>query len=170
LMGADRFVHHDTGIGSRSEDTAYLALDIPGGDVTRPGVFGAVAHGDVSRTWYLWEGAGYQAYASGGSHPGDELFYSVVVGYRPKAWQLEYPKPDFRLLLELIGEAQRHGSWHGAADPASGGDRIFLTPGVLGAYKNYGFSAGIGFPVLQDLPHGSPLQNLRFAVDVTGFV
>ncbi|MCA1595341.1 MAG: hypothetical protein LC772_02795, partial [Chloroflexi bacterium] len=134
VMAADRFIHRNTGIGSRDEDTAYLALDLPNDDVTRPGILAAAAHGSVSRTWYLWEGAGYQAYASGGSHPGNELFYSLAAGYRPKAWQLEYPKPDFRLLLELLGEAQQQGTWHGVRDLASGGHRVFLTPGVLSTY------------------------------------
>lgn len=169
LMVADRFHHQNTGVGRRREDTAYLAVSTPNGGITRPGIFGALAHGDVSRASYWWEGIGYKAYASGGSHPGNELFYSIVLGYRPRAWRTEFPKPDFRLLLELTGEVQQRGERHGVPDIASGGHRLFLAPGVLGTYNNWGVSAGIGFPLLQDLPHGSRRQDLRFGVDVTGF-
>lgn len=169
LMAADRFYHRDTGIGTRREDTGYLALSAPNRDITRPGVFGALAHGNVSRSLYLWEGLGYKAYASGGSHPGNELFYSAVVGYRPRAWQTEFPKPDFRLLLELVGEVQERESRGGIRIPTSGGHRLFLAPGILGTYQNWGFSFGVSVPLVQDLPQGGRREDLRFGVDVTGF-
>lgn len=169
MMIGWRFRHRDTGIGKRSEDTAYLALSTPNEDITRPGAFIAIAHGEVSRTWYLWGGLGYKTYTRGGNHPGNEWFYSLVIGYRPKSWQWEYPKPDLRVLLELIGELQEKGVRGGIPIPTSGGHRLFLAPGLLGTYKNWGFSFGVGFPLLQNLPPRSFKQNLRFGVDITKY-
>ena len=129
-----------------------------------------MAHGNtISRSLYLWEGAGYQAWASGGTHAGNELFYSIVGGYRPKAWQTEYPRPDFCLLLELVGEFQERGQRSGQPLIDTGGHRLALAPGVLGTYRNWGFSFGVAFPVIQDLKGHQPRERLRFGVDVTDF-
>lgn len=168
-MAVYRFNHKDTGVGTRKEDTAFFAVSLPNGGITRPGAFVALAHGDISREVYLWEGIGYKAWAEGGTHPGNQLFYSVALGYRPKAWQLEYPKPDFRLLLELVGELQERGKRDGQTMPNTGGHRLFLAPGFLGTYRNWGFSAGVAFPVLQDLKGNQRKDRTRYGVDVTYF-
>lgn len=169
-MAAYRFHHKDIGIGRRREDTAYLAVSFPNGDITRHGAFVALAHGDdISRETYLWEGIGYKAWERGGTHPGNQLFYSVVFGYRPKAWQTEYPKPDFRLLLELIGELQERGEHNGQTMANSGGHRLALAPGVLGTYRSWGFSFGVAIPLIHDRKGDQPRERLRYGVDVTYF-
>ena len=157
-------------LGQRREDTAYLASSIgtvrsPNRESSSPWRAGTRSPGHfISR-----KGAGYQAWASGGTHPGNELFSSIVGGYRPKAWQTEYPRPDFRLLLELVGELQERGQRSGQPLIDTGGHRLALAPGVLGTYRNWDFSFGVAFPVIQDLKGHQPRERLRFGVDVTDF-
>ena len=171
-----RFHRNAVSIGSRWESTAWLALEVPTDAVrsaveTRPGLFGAVATGYVSRSWYVWVGGAYRRYmATSGaeeSRLGDVAMGSLVVGYRPPAFRADYPHPDWRAFLELVGEWDGRDTVLGETQETTGGRQIFLGVTVLGLYGWWGVSGGPAIPIHQRA-NGDPLrERLRFTVNFT---
>lgn len=157
-----RFQRNDNSVGSRIESTAMFGLDYPtlptvDGVQAAPGaVIGAVT-GYASRSVYAWAGALYRRYMTpaGADHPGDELFYSAVVGYRPQAWRQELPHADWRLFAEALGE------WKARTGPVDSRHAIFLGPTVLGLFGAWGISAG---PVFRVYGQG---DSFRFVTNYT---
>jgi hypothetical protein len=170
-----RFRKRELGVGSRFESTTYLALAYPT-DATRmglqtsPGVSAALATGYVSRSIYAWVGGMYRRYVtptgSTADHPGDVAMYSVVLGYRPPAFQHDYPHADWRLFVEAVGEVAARDVAAGVERPASGGHGLFVGPTLLGLYGGWGLSGGPLFPVYQRLNGDQPRDNVRLALDL----
>jgi hypothetical protein len=114
VLAAWRFHHRLTGVGTRWESTLYAGTSIStqlppradGPPLSRaPGFYLAAATGHVSRTFYAWTGAGYEHYAStSADHQSDSLLGSLVFGWRPPLWEMDYPKPDLRFFWESTGE------------------------------------------------------------------
>jgi len=120
VLGAWRFNHRLTGVGTRFESTLYLGTSVStqlpprtdGPPLRRaPGFYVAAATGHISRRYYVWAGAGYEGYVSldGLDHQGRSLLGSFVLGWRPPLWDMDYPKPDLRFFWESTGE------WNGYA-------------------------------------------------------
>ena len=142
IIGAWRFLHRLTGIGTRFESTLYLGSSITTQPLPRadgppldraPGFYAAAATGHVSRKYYFWAGAGYQDYASfnGRDHQSNSLLTSVVVGWRPPFLNGDYPKPDVRFFWESTGEAVGY-AWRGVqAPPGSGHNHLAVADIVL---------------------------------------
>jgi hypothetical protein len=115
VLGAWRFHHRLTGVGTRWESTLYvgtsLSTQLPpradGPPLGRaPGFYFGAATGHISRTYYVWAGAGYEHYAStSDDHQSDSLLGSLVFGWRPPLWDMDYPKPDLRVFWETTGES-----------------------------------------------------------------
>lgn len=170
-----RFQKRELGIGSRFESTAFLALDYPT-DATRmgldmsPGVAAALTTGYVSRVIYAWIGALYRRYVTPvgptADHPGDVGMYSLVLGYRPPAFQHDYPRADWRLFVEAVGEVSARDVADGVERAGSGGHRLFVGPTLLGLYRGWGVSGGPLFPVRQRLNGNQPRDRVRLALDL----
>jgi hypothetical protein len=170
-----RFNKRELGIGSRFESTTFLTLAYPT-DATRmglqtsPGVAAALTTGYVSRTVYAWVGGMYRRYVTPvgrtADHPGDLAMYSVVLGYRPPAFQHDYPHADWRLFVEAVGEVAARDVAAGIERPASGGHGLFVGPTLLGLYGGWGISGGPLFPVYQRLNGAQPREKVRVALDL----
>jgi hypothetical protein len=170
-----RFQNQELGVGSRFETTTFLALAYPT-DATRmglrtsPGVSVALTTGYVSRTVYAWVGGMYQRYVTpigpSADHPGDLAMYSIVLGYRPPAFQHDYPHADWRLFVEAAGEARARDVAAGVRRPESGGHALFAGPTLLGLYGGWGVSGGPLFPVYQHLNGRQPRDRVRLALDL----
>ena len=170
-----RFHRRELGVGSRIESTGYLALDYPT-DETRmglrmaPGVAGALATGYVSRSIYAWAGGLYRRYVTPigptADHPGDVAMYSLVVGYRPPAFQHDYPHADWRMFIEAVGEVSARDVAAGVERQASGGHELFIGPTLLGLYGGWGISGGPLFPVYRQVNGARPREKARLALDV----
>jgi hypothetical protein len=170
-----RFQKRELGIGSRFESTAYLAVDYPT-DATRvglrtsPGVAAALTTGYVSRTLYAWAGSLYRRYVTPigptTDHPGDLAMYSAVLGYRPPAFQYEYPHADWRLFVEAVGEVSARDVAGGSERANSGGHRLFIGPTLLGLYGGWGVSGGPLFPVYQRYNGQQSRDKVRLALDL----
>jgi hypothetical protein len=170
-----RFQKRELGIGSRYESTAFLAFDYPT-DATRmglrmsPGFTASLATGYVSRELYAWVGGSYRRYmtpnAPAADHPGDVTMYSVVLGYRPPAFRWDYPRPDWRLFVEAVGEVAARDVEAGAPRAASGGHQFFVGPTLLGLYRGWGVSGGPVFPVYRRLNGAQPREKVRLALDI----
>jgi hypothetical protein len=161
--------------GSRFETTVYVGATAPmqeyrpDGMRAAPSFHAAGSTGYVSRSHYVWVGGGYQRTAEReGSRPGDSAFFSVVYGYRPPAWQLDYPKPDLRFFVEAVGERTARGDHFGFDVIESGGASLMAGPTMLLLYKAYALSGGVLFPVYQDT-NDAPSERFRFGVNVTYF-
>ena len=170
-----RFQSRELGIGSRYESTAFLAFDYPtdhmrGGMRTSPGVAAALATGYVSRGFYAWAGALYRRYVTPigatADHLGDVTMYSVVLGFRPPAFQKEYPHADWRLFVEGVGEVAARDVAVGTPRRSSGGHQFFVGPTVLGLFGGWGVSGGPLFPVYRHLNGEQPHEKVRLALDV----
>jgi hypothetical protein len=170
-----RFHTRPVGVGGRIESTVYAGGLVPfdstrGGLATAPGAFVSVASGYASREHYFWVGASHQRHAErSGDRAGAVTSYSVVYGYRPPAWRLEYPKPDLRFFVEAVAdktERMRHG---GRLMPDSGGDVVLVGPSLLLLYKAYGIEGGVLFPVYQRTNGTQADERFRFGVNFAYF-
>lgn len=161
------------GVGARQETTIWVALDQPldasrGGVSTAPGAFGSVVTGYASRTVYAWAGGAYRRYASdGGDRPGDVAMASLVLGYRPPFFRADYPSPDWRGFVEVVGEWLDEDRIAGSPLPATGGRQLYLAVTALGLYGSWGIAGGPAFPLYQDMKASGPDERVRFAVNVT---
>lgn len=161
------------GVGARQETTIWVALDQPlegsrGGVSTAPGVFGSAVTGYASRTVYAWAGGAYRRYASdGGDRPGDVAMASIVLGYRPPFFRADYPSPDWRGFVEVVGERLDEDRLDGSPVPATGGRQVYLAVTLLGLYGWWGIAGGPAFPLYQEPNGPGPDENVRFAVNVT---
>lgn len=169
-----RFQRRETGIGSRLESTMYLGFDYPT-DATRaglrmaPGIVGALVTGYASRVIYVWAGALYRRYmtpvGATTDHPGDLLMYSLVVGYRPPPFLQDYPHPDWRLFVEVVGENASRDVAGGVERVASGGRQVFVGPTLLGLYGGWGLSGGPVFRAYRRLNGVQPRESVRMSLN-----
>ena len=122
-----RFLHRQTGIGTRFESTLYLGSSVStqlpprsdGPPLRRaPGIFAGGAASHISRRYYVWAGGGYERYFSldQKDHQSNSLLTSVAFGWRPPFWNADYPKPDLRFLWESTGELVGY-AWRSAPAP-----------------------------------------------------
>jgi hypothetical protein len=170
-----RFHSRPVGTGARIESTIYVGGLVPldsrrGGVATGPGAFVSVATGYASREHYFWVGASHQRHAErSGDRAGAVTSSSVVYGYRPPAWRLEYPKPDLRLFVEAVADKTARTRHGGRLMPDSGGDVVLVGPTALLLYKAYGIGGGVLFPVYQRTNGTQPHERFRFGVNFAYF-
>ncbi|MEW5918961.1 MAG: hypothetical protein AB1762_21335 [Gemmatimonadota bacterium] len=169
-----RFHRRELGVGKRFESTAYLAFDYPTdptrvGLRTSPGFAAALATGYASRVIYAWAGALYRRYVAPigptADHLGDLVMYSLVVGYRPPAFQRDYPHPDWRLFVEAVGETTARDVAAGVDRVNSGGDQVFAGPTLLGLYGGWGFSGGPLVPIYRRQNGTQPREKVRLSIN-----
>lgn len=173
-----RFHRQDTGVGSRFETAAIGGLLLPGpqdnagplnGLHSAPGALAGIVSGVASRSHYAWGGVTYQRYAeSDRDRRPVMLFYSAAYAYRPPSWRTDSGW-DWRVFGELTGEKSGYIQRSGMAVPNSGGHQIFIGPSTLGVFKNYAVSAGLQFPLYQQVSPIYPRERVRLAVNFSYF-
>jgi hypothetical protein len=170
-----RFHNQELDVGSRFESTTYLAVDYPTEAVrmgleTFPGIAAALTTGYVSRTIYAWIGGMYRRYMSPigptADHLGDLAMYTVVLGYRPPAFQHDYPHADWRIFVEAVGEVTARDLADGVERSNSGGHQLFVGPTLLGLYSGWGISGGPLFPVYRRVNGTQPREKARLGLDL----
>lgn len=169
---------HRTGpsVGARFESTAYLGFEYPtdfvrGGVRTAPGLTAGAATGYASRSAYAWAGGLYRRYMTptGAStdHPGDVALYSLVLGYRPGLFRKDYPHPDWRVFVEVVGEYNAHDRLAGVTLVDTGGHQLFVGPTLLGLYGSWGVSGGPLFRVAGRRNGNQPEDRIRTVINFT---
>jgi len=168
---------HRTGpaVGARFESTAYAGFLYPTNPVragvgTAPGLYGAAVTGYASRTVYAWAGGLYRRYmtpSGTADHPGDLAMYSLVLGYRPPPFQKDWPHPDWRLFVEVVGEYAGTDRVAGVELVNTGGHQVFVGPTLLGLYGTWGISGGPVFRVYDGLNGTQPRDRVRVVVNFT---
>jgi hypothetical protein len=175
MLAAWRVHTRPIGVGGRFETTVFAGATYPlaegsGVHELTPSVIVSAATGFASRGHYFWVGGGHQQYLErDNGRPSNVTSYSVVYGYRPPSWRLEYPKPDVRVFAELVGERIGHARHHGVTNQFSGGNTIFVGPTVLALYKAYALEAGVLFPVYRNLRISERKEHLRVGVNFAYF-
>ena len=175
LLGGWRVHTRPVGVGGRFETTVYAGMTYPVADGSglhelTPSVQVSAATGIASRGHYFWVGGGHQQYlVRDAGRPSNVTSYSVVYGYRPPSWRLEYPKPDVRVFAELVGERISQARDHGVENAFSGGSAVFVGPTVLALYKAYGLEAGVLFPIYRRMRIGERREHLRVGVNFAYF-
>jgi hypothetical protein len=170
-----RFHRRGTAVGRRLESTVYAGFDYPTdptrrGARTAVGLYGAAVTGYASRTIYAWIGGLYRRYMTpvgAADHPGDVAMYSAVVGYRPPPFRRDYPRPDWRVFIEVVGEHVRRDVVGGIPQADTGGHQIFVAPTLLGLYGAWGISGGPAFPVYRNVNGTQPTERMRLIVNTT---
>lgn len=171
-----RFQRNGNDVGSRIESTALLGLEYPSDSVragvrTAPGFLVGGVTGYASRSVYAWAGALYRRYQTplgpSADHPGDLLFYSLVVGYRPEMFRQELPHADWRFFVEAVGEWTGRDRIAGRAVVDSGGNHILVGPTVLGLFGSWGISGGPMFVAYSNLNGTQREDRLRFVTNYT---
>ncbi len=178
-IGSYRFHRQGTRIGTRVESTAYAGVIVPGpqrpagmmGELRKaPGVYTAVSSGMASRSHYIWGGIGNVHFAEKrGDQRSNVVTYSAVWGYRPPAWQKEYPHWDWRVFAELTGDRPGTMRRAGNAMPGTEGHQVFFGPTALGIYKNYAIEGGVQWPLYRNVGPALQRERFRFAVNFSYF-
>ncbi len=175
VMVGWRFQRRGTGVGARQETTLWVAADIPtdgrrGGFKTAPSFFGSLVTGYASRDVYFWVGGAFERSLSAGPgahRAGDVSMASIVIGYRPATFRDDYPSPDWRGFLEVVGEVVERDQL-GAADLSdTGGDQVYAGLTVLGLYGSWGVAGGPAFPLYQSLNGIQTEEGVRLALNLT---
>lgn len=161
-----RFHRTAPAVGRRRESTLLLSVsdgaDAGFGRETGPSLHLGAVTGYASRTIYWWLGGGAQRFRSeGGFRRGDLNYLTAVFGWRPPLFRGDYPKPDWRLFVEVVAEDAAHDRFDNGADPDSGGRRVMAGPSVLGLYGPWGVSAGILFPLHERVNGDQPETEYR---------
>jgi len=170
-----RFHTRPVGQGARVESTVYVGGLVPldstrGGVSTSPGGYVAIASGYASRSHYFWAGASHERHAGRfADRQGAVTSLSVVYGYRPPAWRLEYPKPDLRFFLEATADNTGHAVDDGRVMKDTGGRVALVGPTMLLLYKAYALEGGVLFPVYQRTKGSQPEERFRFGLNFTYF-
>jgi hypothetical protein len=178
-IGSYRFYRQGTRIGTRVESTANVGIIVPGpqrpagmmGDLRRaPGLYTAVTTGLASRSHYVWGGVGNVHFAKRqGDQRSNVITYSAVWGYRPKAWQKEYPHWDWRFFAEMTGDDAGPMRRQGQVMAGTGGHQVFFGPTMLGIRKNYAIEGGIQWPIYRNVGPMMQQERFRFSVNLSYF-
>lgn len=168
-----RFFSNAFDVGKRIESTLVLGGSVPTektrGEV-RIGnsVHAAVSAGYASRTWYAWLGGGYQYYFEKDQEQlGDLPYLSLVVGYRPRTFKEDYPKPDWRMFIESLAEFPGGDQAEGLTAADQRGKKILAGPSLLGLYGAWGISLGALFPVYQQTDPRFPEERYRLSINIS---
>jgi hypothetical protein len=170
-----RFQTRPVGHGARLESTMYVGGTVPltshtAGIRNAPAGSIGLTSGYASRSHYFWAGASYQhTLQRAGDRFGAVTSWSLVYGYRPPAWRLDYPKPDLRVFVEAVGDSTARTRRGHSAMVNTGGRVMLVGPTALLLYKAYGLAGGILFPVHQRLNGTQPGERFRFGVNFTYF-
>ncbi len=121
------------------------------GNREQPGWVTGLAWGYESRRHYRWASLRYRKAETNdaGLRAGDGWKLDLVAGYRP--WLTGYLQPDTVFMVELNGERQARARFHGQTVSGSGGQRLFISPGIFWTLRNFAVKAGVQLPLAQDM-------------------
>jgi Putative MetA-pathway of phenol degradation len=123
----------ETNLGNRFQYNAALSYRFYGGSA---GPSGRMSAGALPEPMYHG-GPKAHAHQHGPDHTHDEA-------PAPKG-------PAFDLVLEINGEWHAHQEIAGVRDPNSGGNVVFLSPGLRLSYERWSGFVSVGVPVINDL-------------------
>jgi len=120
-----------------------------------------LAYGYESRKWYRWAALRYllNGENDSGQRRGNIILYDLVGGLRQQ--QTGYLEPDTVWLLELNGEYSERNALNGLSLANSGGNEVFVSPGIFWTLRNFAVKAGVQIPVLSRLNESQQKTDYR---------
>jgi len=176
LLGQYRFMN---GWGGMLEGALLFGIKVPTGDTgerDREGELFEAEHQPGSGSWdpllglavsrhagaLSLDGNVLYAFATKGtqrSDLGDRLHYNAALSYRLGGGEGRHHSHEaaahshlkWDLILEMNGEWQEKQRVAGVSDANSGGNLVYLSPGLRVCDQGWGATVSVGVPVLQDL-------------------
>ncbi len=120
-----------------------------------------LAYGYESRKWYRWAALRYlfNGENAAGQRRGNKILYDLVAGIRQH--QTSYLEPDTVWLLELNGEYSERNELNSIVLANSGGNEVFVSPGIFWTLRNFAVKAGVQIPVLSRLNENQQKTDYR---------
>lgn len=79
----------------------------------------------------------------------------------------DYPHPDWRIFVEVVGEHRAQDRIAGTPVVDRGGHQMFVGPTLLGLYGSWGISGGPVFRVYENLNSSQPKDRVRLVANFT---
>ena len=167
-----RFLRIDTP-GLQRSVAALFQVKLPTGDdeaTPRLGsgstdFLGGITAGYEGRRWYGFTSVRYRRNTEGGGglKKGDKQLFDVSGGVRP--WLTGYREPDWVFLLELNWENAKRDEIDGTQVPGTGGQELFLSPGIFWTLRNHAIKGGLQLPVAQNRRRNEADTDYRFKIE-----
>ncbi len=127
-----------------------------------------LSYGYEGRRWYRWAAARYRRNSenAAGLTLGDAWLIDLVGGIR--FFPSTYYEPDWVWMLELNGELIDRAERRGRRIDSSGGQRWFLSPGLMLTYRNYALKTGVQIPLRQQLNGQQQDIDYRSVIELEG--
>ena len=150
-----RFWRNDR-LGVQESASAFAKIDFDTasenvGSGANDAVLG-LAYGYESSKWYRWLSSRYRINGKTDLNidRGDKFFLDAVLGIRPKPIT-DYYKADTVVMLELNAEYTQKSSLSGSSLANTGGEELFISPGIFWTYRNFAVKSGVQVPVYSNL-------------------
>ena len=142
-------------------DTASQALD----NQSRNYLLG-MAYGYESLHWYRWASSRYRISGENnqGIKPGDVLFVDLTLGYRFKV--NGYKEADTVWMLELNSVFNAQSQLNTVNIANTGGDRVFITPGIMWTLRNVAVKSGIQIPLSQNVNGNQSVLDYKALIEL----
>ncbi|PHR71075.1 MAG: hypothetical protein COA66_10155 [Arcobacter sp.] len=120
------------------------------GTGTTDGIVG-LTYGYESLTWYRWASIRYRQNGrnDAGLQRGEKILFDISGGYRPVL--NNYTEADTVWILELNAEFGESANLNGSEVANTGGDQLFLSPGIFWTKRNFAIKAGVQIPIISNL-------------------
>lgn len=144
-------------------DTATPALSNGANDLVT-----GLAYGQESLIWQRWASLSYRYNGENneGFKPGNQLNADASIGWRAEA--PEYYKSDTLWMIELNLEQSQNSQQNNMSLIDTGGTEIFISPGVIWAYRNIAIKGGVQLPVYNNLKgnQNNADYRIKLALDI----
>lgn len=153
-----RFWRKDS-LGLQQSAAVLLKIKFPTGDAgSSPALSSGatdsivgLAYGYEGRKWYRWVSVRYRSNGrnTSGFKRGDKLLLDIAGGIRTRL--TSYREPDTVWMLELNFESGQQADNNGVPVADSGGNEVFISPGIFWTKRNFAIKAGLQIPVYSAL-------------------
>jgi len=127
-----------------------------------------LAYGQESLIWQRWASLSYRFNGENddGLNRGDQLFADASIGWRSEMPQ--YYKSDTLWMIELNVEHSQTSQQNNISLKDSGGTEVFISPGVIWAYRNIALKGGIQLPIYNNLKgdQNNADHRIKFSIDI----
>lgn len=166
LLTQYRFWRHDSlGVQRSAAFVGNLKLDTAGPKqgTGSTDFTGGLVYGYESIHWYHWASAGYRYHGEGpdGFRRGGTVLLNLVGGWRPR--MPVFGQADTVFVVGLNAELTAKSTQHGRSLPDTGGNQLFVSPGLIwtNSTSHFALRPGVQIPIYSDLNGNQPRTSYR---------
>jgi len=125
-----------------------------------------LAYGQESLIWQRWASLRYRYNGENddGLNRGNQLFADVSIGWRSE--EPEYYKSDTLWMIELNVEHSQNSQQNNISLSDTGGTEVFISPGVIWAYRNIALKGGVQLPAYNNLKGNQNNTDYRIKISL----